>query len=114
MMDQAYSPFADWLSKFHTSSEPIQALWIVALSATVLGVTWIVMRGVREIVGRRARRPGESGHQLFDLEQDGRWLVYQGRHGTHMVDRTSVPRNFIGHDVREVTGQRDAMLPRAD
>ncbi|WP_201832177.1 hypothetical protein [Microvirga zambiensis] len=56
-MDQPYSAWADWLNKFHTSSEWIQALWLVTGAATVLGVTWLVMRGVCEIVGlSRGRR----------------------------------------------------------
>ena len=41
-MDQPYSPFADWLSKFHTSSEPIQALWIVAFVTLVLGLAYFL------------------------------------------------------------------------
>ncbi len=49
-VDQPYSVVADWLSKFHTWPESIQALWLIAIPATVLGVTWIVMRGLREIV----------------------------------------------------------------
>ena len=39
-MDQPYNAFADWLAKFHTSSEPIQALWIVAIAATVVGLAY--------------------------------------------------------------------------
>ena len=39
-MDQPYSPFADWLSKFHMSSEPIQALWIVTIVTLVLGLAY--------------------------------------------------------------------------
>ncbi|MBZ6074905.1 hypothetical protein [Microvirga puerhi] len=49
-MDQPYSLAADWLSKFHTAPELIQALWIIAIPVTVLGLAWIVMRGLREIV----------------------------------------------------------------
>ncbi|RDI56417.1 hypothetical protein [Microvirga subterranea] len=48
-MEQPYSVLADWLSKFHTWPEFIQALWLVAVPVTVLGVTWIVMRGLRDI-----------------------------------------------------------------
>ncbi len=56
-MDQPYSAWADWLNKFHTSSEWIQALWLVAGTVTVLGVTWLVMRGVCEMIwlSRRER-----------------------------------------------------------
>jgi len=49
-MDQPYSAWADWLSKFHTWPESIQALWLLAVPATLLGMTWLVMRGVAEIV----------------------------------------------------------------
>ncbi|MBM6596341.1 hypothetical protein ILT42_20245, partial [Microvirga sp. BT291] len=54
-MDQPYSAWADWLSKFHTWPEMIQALWLIAVPATVLGVTSIVMRGLREIVRASTR-----------------------------------------------------------
>ena len=79
--DEAYSPFADWLSKFYLASEPIQALWIVALSATILGVTWIVMRGLREIV-RTLRHPRERAEfsDGYGPNPDGSWIV--SRHGS--------------------------------
>ena len=47
---EPYSAWADWLNKFHTASETIQALWIVASAVTVIGVTWVVTRGVVEVV----------------------------------------------------------------
>ena len=37
-MDQPYSLWADWLSKFHTWPEFIQAQWVVAIPVTVLGL----------------------------------------------------------------------------
>lgn len=58
-MEQPYSVLADWLSKFHTWPEFIQALWLVAVPVTVLGVTWIVMRGLRDIAAVLRRR-GEA------------------------------------------------------
>src|SRR4051812_26997877 len=70
-----YSAIADALDKFHTSSEPIQALWIVALTATVLGVTWIVMRGVREIVAVLSWRVREAGASMHDQDAQGLWPV---------------------------------------
>ena len=77
-MDQPYSVIADWLSKFHTWPETIQALWLVAVSVTVLGVTWIVMRGLRETVavwrGGEARGCLEYG---VVEEAQGRVLVYR-------------------------------------
>src|SRR5690349_20298494 len=49
-MDQPYSLWADWLSKFHTWPEFIQALWLVAGPVTLLGLAWLVMRGLRDLV----------------------------------------------------------------
>ncbi|MFC4174893.1 hypothetical protein ACFOYU_23030 [Microvirga sp. GCM10011540] len=48
-MDQPYSVIADWLSKFHTWPEFIQGMLLVAVPVTVLGVTWLVMRGLRDL-----------------------------------------------------------------
>ena len=44
-MNPPYSFWADWLSKFHASSDLIKALWIVAATVTALGVTALVLRG---------------------------------------------------------------------
>ena len=57
-MDQPYSFLADCLSKFHTASEPIQALWILAPVAMILGVTWLVARAAVEIATIRYRLSG--------------------------------------------------------
>ena len=37
-MEPSYSVWADWLSKFQTSSEGVQALWILCLTVTALGL----------------------------------------------------------------------------
>jgi hypothetical protein len=37
-MDPGYNAWADWLSKFHTWPEGIQALWVLGLTATALGL----------------------------------------------------------------------------
>ncbi len=58
-MDQPYNAFADWLSKFHTASEPIQALWIVALAAVAIAFIWSITVPFRL---RLARRDGERPH----------------------------------------------------
>jgi hypothetical protein len=63
-MDHPYSFWADWLSKFYLASEPIQALWIVALAATVLGALGFVTHGVVEIFGTRRRSRAEPGEQI--------------------------------------------------
>ena len=37
-MEPYYSVWADWLSKFHTWPEAVQALWVVGLTVTALGL----------------------------------------------------------------------------
>jgi len=76
-MQQPYSVLADWLSKFHTWPESIQALWLVAVPVTVLGVTWIVMRGLRDVVAAWRVR-GEGALYGGPDEWDCLALTYQG------------------------------------
>jgi hypothetical protein len=69
IMDHPYSVWADALDKFHTSSDWIQALWLIVVPVTVLGVTWLFVRGVRETVGllRDRREPcGRSFHAAHE------------------------------------------------
>ena len=71
---QPYSPFADWLSKFHTASEPIQALWIVGIVVVALGIVWALTLPLRVwLVGSRTR--GELVYGVY-RDRQGRWLVY--------------------------------------
>src|SRR3954452_14386640 len=66
-----YSPFADWLSKFHTASEPIQALWIVAIVVVALGTVWALTLPLRVWLAalrmRRDRRGAERGELLYGV-----------------------------------------------
>ena len=78
-MDQPYSPWADWLSKFHTWPESIQALWLVAVPLTVLGVAWLVMRGLRDLIPLARRERGLLVYGIY-RDKQGRWMVY--RHGS--------------------------------
>ncbi len=73
-----YSPFADWLSKFHMASEPIQALWIVALAAVALGFCWSLAAPLRLWLGARHHRSGPRGELVYGVyrDPDGRMLVY--------------------------------------
>jgi hypothetical protein len=41
-MDPSYSAFADWLSKVHTAPPLIQALWILAGPATLVGIAFCI------------------------------------------------------------------------
>ena len=108
-MEQPYSLWADWLSKFHTWPEFIQALWLIAGPATMLGLTWLVLRGARDLVSLlvRPRWHGHSGwrghsewrgHLVYGVYQDdeGRWMVY--RHGgkPEDVDWTDPPPELSG------------------
>jgi hypothetical protein len=77
----SYSPWADWLSKFHTWPELIQALWLVAVPVTVLGVTWLVMRGLRDTVAawRTDSRGDAQGRLVYGVieDADGRLLLWR-------------------------------------
>jgi hypothetical protein len=66
-MDQPYSLWADWLSKFQSSSEAIQALWLVAVPATLLGLAWLALWTVRDLVGLARRERHWRGHLVRRL-----------------------------------------------
>ena len=90
-MDQPYSAFADWLSKFHAASDFIQALWILAGPLGLVGIAWSIAWAAREIAALRVRRgtaqpeapaapePGTlQGWPIYAIYQgtDGRWMFY--------------------------------------
>jgi hypothetical protein len=87
-MNQPYSLVADWLDTFQTSSEWIQALWILAGPASLVGVAWSIVWAAREIATLRIRREASQpeGPQPGTLEgwpiyaiyrgTDGRWMFY--------------------------------------
>ncbi|WP_114947228.1 hypothetical protein [Microvirga calopogonii] len=98
-MDQPYSAWADWLSKFHTWPELIQALWLVSLPLTLIGVTWLLMRGLRDLIPALSRRPSQwRGHLIYGVYQDpqGRWMVYWHDRQPQEVDWTNPPPELIG------------------
>jgi hypothetical protein len=98
-MDQPYSVWADLLNKFHTSSELVQVLWLIAVPVMVLGVTWLVMRGLRDIAVA-IRRPRSEAHSLLVYgvvqQADGQWHLI--RHGSEPkpLDWTNPPRELVG------------------
>jgi hypothetical protein len=69
-MEPSYSVLADALSKFHTAPEWIQALWLVVVPVTMLGMTGLLMRGLAELTSILSRRE--------------RWMIY--RHGRQPVE----------------------------
>ncbi|MCB5174369.1 hypothetical protein [Microvirga lenta] len=98
-MDQPYSVWADLLNKFHTSSDAIQALWLVAVPGMVLGVTWLVVRGLRDIV-RAIRRPRPETWSLlvYGVVQDatGQWHVIRQGDEPRPLDWRNPPRELVG------------------
>lgn len=100
---EPYSAWADWLNKFHTASEGIQALWIVAGAVTVIGVMWVVMRGVVEVV--RVWRAGRSpeDNPAADIEPQP-WTtlpVIPGLDsGTHVLTHAAEERRGLPDQVR--------------
>jgi hypothetical protein len=103
-MDQPYSVWADLLAKFHASSDLIQALWLIAVPATVLGVAYLVLRGVRDIVALLRRRALDGGRLIYGVYQDasGQWMVYSLGRGVREVDWADPPGELIrwGNGVR--------------
>ncbi|RDI52411.1 hypothetical protein [Microvirga subterranea] len=87
-MEQPYSIAADWLSKFHTWPEFIQALWLVAVPVTVLGVTWLVMRGLRDIA---AVLRGRGEATLYGVPSDWRAPALMDRGGRLLVADGETP-----------------------
>ena len=64
MEPAAYNAFADMLAKFHTSSEWIKTLWLLAVPATIVGITWCVAdvakTAIAALAGGRERRPSRQ------------------------------------------------------
>jgi hypothetical protein len=72
-MDQPYSAFAAWLSKFHTAPGAIQALWLVAVPLTVLGVAVCLMRTVQEVAVAALKGRGQwRGHPVYVIPSSPR------------------------------------------
>jgi hypothetical protein len=96
-MDQPYSLWADGLSKFQGSSEPIQALWLVAVPVTVLGALWLVLRGLRDLIPTLSRREWR-GHLIYGVYQDadGRWMIYWHGRAPQAVDWENPPPELVG------------------
>jgi hypothetical protein len=101
MEPQGYSAFADLLNKFHTATPPIQALWLLVTSATILGVTGLVLRTLRDIAAMRTPpRPEPSGSLLVYgvvQDEDGRWHVIRHGNPPQLLDRENPPRELLGH-----------------
>jgi hypothetical protein len=97
-MHQPYSLWADWLSKFQSSSEPIQALWLLAVPATLLGLVWLALWAVRDLIGLARRERYWRGHVVYGVYQDceGLWMVYWHCRKLQEIDWANPPPELIG------------------
>ena len=99
-MEPPYSAFADLLNKFHTATPTIQALWLLVVPATVLGVTWLVMRTLREIAAAKApaQQGGPRSLLVYGVVQDegGGWHVIRHGHAPQPLDWSNPPRELTG------------------
>jgi hypothetical protein len=75
---QTYSFLADALSKFHTAPEGIQALWLVMVPVTLVGLGVCLLQAVKEIAGIVLRRGERQGEPLYAIYRtaDGRLMMY--------------------------------------
>jgi hypothetical protein len=91
MEPSTYSVFADLLAKFHTSSEWIQALWLVTLPAMVVGVSWRAADVLKALIAALTPRRASDG--VVDMpvsgEADAQWLAY--RNGELWLMRLPAP-----------------------
>lgn len=98
-MDQPYSAVADFLNKFHTSPVIIQALWLLAVPVVVLGVTWFVMRGLRDIAVAVVHPRSETRSLLVHgvvQDPDRRWYVIRTGREPQPVDWRNPPPELVG------------------
>ena len=78
-----YSLAADLLSKFHTSAEWIQALWLLAVPALVLGLAYLIKETVVALARGRAEPERELLYSVY-RDAEGGLLLYR-----HERDRTA-------------------------
>ena len=74
---QTYSFLADALSKFHTAPEWIQALWLLMMPVTVVGLGFCLLQAVKEIATMLVRRGERQGEPLYAIYRtaDGRLMM---------------------------------------
>jgi hypothetical protein len=107
-MDQPYR--ADWLSKFHTWPEPIQALWLVAVPATLLGLAWLVLRFARDLVSLWRGHPEWPPRLIYGVYRDrrGRWMIYRHGQDPQEIDPHNPLPELIGRGLRSGLTAPDA------
>jgi hypothetical protein len=98
-MENTYSVCADLLSKFHTSAEWIQAVWLVSLAAAMLGVTRSVMSPLRDFaVAARLRAEIRSAWRAYVLH-DAAGIAASGRGAPPPASREA-----LREEVRRLSG----------
>jgi len=85
-MENQYSIWADLLNKFHTSSEWVQMLWLLAVPLLLFGLIWCV----KEVLVAFARpRPDAKGELVYTIfrNADNKLLVYSHIEVLEKVDK---------------------------
>ncbi len=77
-----YSFAADLLSKFHTSAEWIQALWLLGTLALAFGLARLVKETVLALARRGAEPNGELLYSVYRDAEGGLRLYRHGRSGS--------------------------------
>ena len=98
-VEPSYSVWADWLSKFHTWPEGVQALWIIGLTATALGLIAGTTRVLVAIAGIFLQRERPGG---------GRWR--SGDAGALFLEREPAPKALTDRSA-ERRGWPDQVRP---
>jgi hypothetical protein len=109
-----YSFLADWLTKFHTSTPLIQALWLIAMAGTLCAFafcfSWCVRGVVFAIAQKRPKEPKEpSGQVLYSVAkmEDGELRVFR-----HVPDLAEIHHEALGLLTRRDRGAMPTDQPR--
>src|SRR3954469_522588 len=73
-----YSFAADLLSKFHTSPDWIQALWLIAVPALIFGLAFLLKEMVLALARRSRPDPGDLIYSIHRDAEGGFRLVQHG------------------------------------
>lgn len=84
-MENQYSFWADLLNKFHTSSEWIQVLWLLALPLLLFGLSWCVKGVLVAFARRKSDAKGELVYSIY-RNSENELLVYSHADTLEQVD----------------------------
>jgi hypothetical protein len=93
---EPYSLAADLLSKFHTSPEWIQALWLIAIPALIFGLAYLLKEMVVALARTRDRPPETLLYTIH--RQDDDLLVIRHGHDALALDNESLTAPAHGRE----------------